>query len=589
MADPSLILVERVSAALAEAFPTEAGTDPVIRPSANPAFGDYQANVAMALAKRMGLKPRDVADAIVKKLAADDLLAGPAEVAGPGFINLRLADGWLSEQVGHLEGDQRLGIGADAHPQRVVVDYSSPNVAKEMHVGHLRTTIIGDALVRMLEFQGHTVVRQNHLGDWGTPFGMLIEHLIDEGAHSEGGAEHLSVGDLTAFYKAARAKFDSEPGFDDRARNRVVLLQAGDTETLALWRHLVAESTSYFNVVYRELGVLLTDDDLAGESMYNPMLEDTIAELQAKGLAVESDGALCVFPPGFTNRDGDPLPLMLRKRDGGYGYDTTDLAAIRHRIAPERDGGLDAQLLLYCVGTPQAQHFNMIFAAGEQAGWLGGDTGRRGAHINNGSVLGADGKMLKTRAGDTPRLVDMLAEAVDRAAGVVAELSPHLPADEQADVAHKVGIGGVKYADLSTDRASDYRFDLDRMLAREGNTATYLQYAAARCRSIARNAAEQGVTAGPITLTHPAERALALLLLQMDGELRTSLDTFSPHKWCSHLFDLAQAFTTFYEACPVLRADGEATRASRLSLCILVERALTLGLALLGIETPERM
>ena len=582
MADPSVALEAALRAAVAAAFPEVADADPVVRPAADSRFGDYQANGAMALAKRLGGRPpRELAQAIAARLDAEAAGLEPPEVAGPGFLNLRLTPAWLSARVTELLDDPRLGITADPAPERVVVDYSAPNVAKEMHVGHLRSTIIGDALVRILAFLGHDVVRQNHVGDWGTPFGMLIEHLLDLG-EDEAAAE-LSVGDLTAFYQEARKKFDADPDFADRGRQRVVLLQSGDEETLRLWHILVDESKRYFNLVYRRLGVLLADDDLAGESFYNDLLGPTCDELEERGIAVPSEGALCIFPPGFIGRDGGPMPLMVKKSDGGFGYDATDLAAVRYRT---RD--LDATYLVYVVGAPQAQHLALVFAGATLAGWLGGVTGRRAVHVAFGSVLGTDGKMLKTRAGGTTKLIDLLDEAVERAAAIVAERS-ELSEGEQAAVAESVGIGCVKYADLSSDRMRDYTFDYDRMLATDGNTAAYLQYAVARCRSILRKAEGEAAPATEVVIAEPAERALALALLRLDGAVRAAATDLAPHKLAGHLFDLAQGFTSFYDACPVLRAPDEATRGSRLALCLLTADALALGLGLLGIQAPERM
>ncbi len=583
MADPAALLEASLRAAVAAAFPEAADADPVIRPATDPRFGDYQANGAMGLAKRLGGRPpREVAQALAAHLDAAGAGVEPPEVAGPGFLNLRFTPAWLSARVTELLTDPRLGVARGPASVRVVVDYSAPNVAKEMHVGHLRSTIIGDALARVLGFLGHDVVRQNHIGDWGTPFGMLIEHLLDLGEHEA--AAELSVGDLTAFYQEARKKFDAEPTFAERARRRVVLLQAGDEETLRHWHLLVEESKRYFNLVYRRLGVLLTDDDLAGESFYNDLLGPTCDELEQRGLAVLSDGALCVFPPGFSGRDGGPMPLMVKKSDGGFGYDATDLAALRYRT---RD--LGATSLVYVVGSPQAQHLALVFAGATVAGWLGGVTGRRAVHVGFGSVLGTDGKMLKTRTGASVKLIDLLDEAVERAAAIVAERSELSP-EEQAEVAEAVGIGGVKYADLSSDRIRDYTFDYDRMLATDGNTAAYLQYAAARCRSILRKAdLPPADRPTEVVVAEPAERLLAVALLRLDGAVRATAADLAPHKLCGHLFEIAQAFTSFYDACPVLKAPDEATRRSRLALCRLTADGVALGLGLLGIHAPERM
>jgi len=490
----------------------------------------------------------------------------------------------VARELAETAGDGRLGVTPAAAPETVVVDYSSPNVAKEMHVGHLRSTILGDALGRVLTALGHRVIRQNHVGDWGTPFGMLIEHLLDQDA---AGAEGLSASDLNAFYKAARVKFDAEPAFAERARARVVLLQGGDEATLLHWRRLVAASTRYFGSIYGRLGVALTDADLAGESLYNPMLDAVASDLEALGLARISEGALCVFPPGFTGREGEPLPLIVRKQDGGYGYAATDLAAIRHRT-----GKLGATRLVYVVGSPQAQHLGMVYAVARLAGWLAPPA--RAEHVGFGSILGPDKKMFRTRGGDTVRLSDLLDEADERAAQVIAEKNPELDPEARAKVAHAVGVGAVKYADLSNDRIKDYVFDWDRMLAFEGNTAPYLMYAHARIRSIFRKSegkpeAEAPGGAGAIVVAAPAERALALELLRFGAVVREVGETLHPHKLCAYLFELATAFTAFYEACPVLRAATDDERRSRLAMCDLVARVLAAGLGLLGIEAPDRM
>ena len=588
MADPLDDLLPRFSRAVEAAFGAEhAGADPVLRRSAQPKFGDYQANGAMALGKALDRNPREVATAIVEHL---DLagVAEPPEVAGPGFVNIRLLPDYLSAKASELARDERLGVRPVADPETVVVDYSQPNVAKEMHVGHLRSTIIGDAIVRVLEFLGHKVVRQNHLGDWGTNFGMLIEHLGDLG--EDEAAATLSLGDLEAFYQQAKAKFDADPAFAERARLRVVALQGGDTATLAHWQLLIDLSTRYFSTVYDLLGVCLTEDDIAGESFYNPMLADVADDLEAKGLAVLDDGALCVYPPGFTGRDGKPFPLMVRKSDGGFGYDATDLAALRYRV---RD--LGAQRIIYVVDARQSQHFALLFKAGEMAGWLG--DGRRAEHVAFGAVLGPDGRPFKTRAGGTVKLVALLHEAIERAEAVVLVKNPDLDAATQSGVARAVGVGAVKYADLSNDRAKDYVFDLDRMLAMDGNTGPYLQYAHVRARSIARKAAADGAAPAPagsgdaasVVVAEPAERALVLQLLALEGVVQATAETLQPHRLTTYLFELASAFTSFFENCPVLRADTPEQRASRLVLTDLTARTIRLGLDLLGIEAPERM
>jgi len=562
---------------LQSAFDTvERGADPVLRPSDH---ADFQANGTLALAKRVGRKPRELAEHIVGVVSLDDLCE-KVEVSGPGFINLTLSTPFIASQVSALGADPQLGV-PPAETEIVVVDYSAPNVAKEMHVGHLRGTVIGDALCRMLTFVGHDVRRENHIGDWGTPFGMLIEHLVDLG--EEKAVATLSVGDLDAFYREARASFDEDESFRDRSRRRVVLLQSGDEETLRLWRVLVAESVRYFDEVYTKLGVLLTDDDLRGESAYNSMLSDVVTDLDALGLLVESEGARCVFPPGFTNRNGDPLPLIVQKSDGGFGYAATDLAAIRDRV--ERIG---ATRILYVVGSTQAQHLEMCFAAAALAGWL--PPGVFAAHVSHGSVLDADRKMFKTRSGDRVRLVDLLDEAVERAGAAVAEKNPDLDVASRAAVAQILGIGAIKYADLSTDRTRDYLFDWERMLAFEGNTAPYLQYAHARIRSIFRRGNVEVPAPGDTPLvTEPTERALALELLGFADAVTSTLSSWSPSRLCAYLFDLASTFTGFYETCPVLKAPSEELRHSRLVLCDLTARVLAQGLALLGIVAPDQM
>jgi len=553
----------------------EPGADPVLRPSDH---ADFQANGALALAKRLGRKPRDLAEELVAAASFDDLCE-KVEVSGPGFINLTLSGSFIAAQVSVLSADPRLGVET-AESERVVVDYSSPNVAKEMHVGHLRGTVIGDALCRILTFVGHDVVRENHVGDWGTNFGMLIEHLVDLG--EENAVKELSMGDLDSFYRQARASFDDET-FGDRSRRRVVLLQSDDEETLRLWRILVAESVKYFDEVYSKLGVLLTDDDIVGESFYNAMLPGIVEDLEARGLLVESDGARCVFPPGFTNRNGDPLPLIVQKSDGGYGYAATDLAAIRDRV--DRIG---AHRILYVVGAPQSQHLEMIFATAAMAGWL--TNGVEATHVAFGSVLDADRKMFRTRSGDRVQLVDLIDEAVERAGAAVAERNPDLDAEKRAAVAQMLGIGAIKYADLSTDRARDYIFDWERMLAFEGNTAPYLQYAHARIRSIFRrgNLAVPAPGLVPV-LAEPAERALALVLLGFADAVTSTLSAWNPSRLCAYLFDLATTFTGFYENCPVLKAPTDELRESRLALSDLTARVLAQGLALLGIIAPDQM
>ncbi|GAA5160317.1 arginine--tRNA ligase [Pseudonocardia eucalypti] len=590
MADDVCSLAEltrgAVSAAMRAALPAElAEADPLIRRSEH---ADYQANAAMSLAKKAGRKPRDLADAIAGALREDPAAGLAVEVSGPGFLNLSVTDRAVWRQVAARLADDRLGVGTPQLGRRTVVEYSSPNIAKEMHVGHLRTTIIGDALARLLEYLGAEVLRQNHLGDWGTQFGMLIQ-FIDEHPDAKWRAQDLAEGDagtvsaLDGLYRQARAKFDADPEFADRARRRVVTLQSGDEATLAVWRELVRESEKAFQVIYDYLGVSLNAQHSAGESTYNRYLDEVAAEVEASGVGQISDGALCVFFDGVTGADGNPVPLIVRKSDGGYGYATTDLAAIRYRI---RD--LKMNRLIYVVGAPQALHFRMVFDTARRLGWLTDDV--EAVHIAFGNVLGPDGKPFKTRAGGTVRLVELLDEAVARARAEI-ETKPHTLEPQELDVvARQAGIGAVKYADLATSRTKDYSFDPDRMVSFNGNTGVYLQYAHTRIRSILRKLPEDARTELDVDAPlHPAERGLILLNDQFAGTLTEVADTLEPHRLCGYLFSLAKAFTEFYEACPVLTAETEQLRANRVELCRLTGATLAEGLRLLGIETPDRM
>jgi arginyl-tRNA synthetase len=565
------VLLGRLTSAFDAIFE---GSDPVLRPSDR---SDYQANGVMALAKSLGENPRDTAQQVLARL--DVVGIAEVEVAGPGFLNLTLMTPFLNDQLRALLDDDRLGV-ARVNGRVAVIDYSAPNVAKEMHVGHLRSTVIGDALARMYRFRGDTVIARNHVGDWGTPFGMLIEHLLDLG--EDEAIASLSIGDLDAFYRAARTKFEEDESFKERSRARVVALQSGDAETRRLWQILVDESVAYFANVYCALDVTLTPADVVGESHYNDMLDDVVRDLGEAGLLVESGGALCVFPAGFTNRDGEPLPLIVQKRDEGFGYAATDLAAVRDRV-----WNLHADEILYVVGAPQGQHFEMVFAVARAAGWLP-DTVRC-EHVAFGNVLGPDRKMFKTRSGETVKLIGLLEEATHRADAALALRSSTLTEDERHHLATQIARAAVKYADLSTDRQRDYVFDLDRMVAFEGDTGPYLQYAHARLRSIFRRLEspwDPGATT--FALDDPAERALALGLLAFPEAFDAAIATLQPHRLSGYLFDLAQRFTSFYEACPVLSA-AEPTRSQRLGLCELTSRTLALGLSLLGIEAPEQM
>jgi len=574
MADLFAVLTER----LAPAFDGVAGAhgvDPVVRPSDH---ADAQANGALALAKRLGRNPRDVAADVVA--AADLEGVATAEIAGPGFINLTVDTSLLNTMLVGVSGDDRLGVPAD-RPRRYLVDYSAPNVAKELHIGHLRSTVIGDAVVRMLGFLGHDVVRENHVGDWGRPFGILIEQLVEVGAEND---DDLNLDRTGELYKQATARFADDPGFAERARARVVSLQRREPDTIAVWRRLVELSEAQWQEDYSKLGVLLTVDDVVGESFYEDLMPTVVERLAAAGLLTESDGALVVFPPGFTNRDGDPLPLIVRSSAGASTYATSDLACVIDRI--ER---VKAEILIYVVGAPQARYFEMLFAVSAMAGWL--QPPAEAVHVPFGHVLGTDGKMLRSRSGDPVALHDVVDEAIERGVAAVVAKNPELPAALRQTIGHAVGVGALKYADLSTDRVRDYVFDWDRMLSFDGNTAPYLQYAHTRICSLFRRAEFQRDDArgASVIVDEPQERALALRLLGYEAALREAAARYSPHRLCTYLYELAADFTVFYEHCPVLRAPSEELRASRLALSGLTARTLAHGLGLLGIDAPEQM
>ncbi|WP_258081308.1 arginine--tRNA ligase [Nocardia nova] len=577
------LVADAVSRAVSVVRPDAAGADPVVRRSAH---ADFQSNVALPLAKRLKTKPAELAKELAENLETAGAPVVSVESSGPGFLNIGVSDTAVWQQVTARLDDERLGVAASEEGRRTVIDYSAPNIAKEMHVGHLRTTIIGDSLARVLEFLGAEVVRQNHLGDWGTQFGMLIQYL-DEHPDARWRHEDLaerdgsSVSALDALYKAARKEFDADSAFADRSRARVVALQAGDPATLARWREIVSESEQAFADIYRRLGVLLTAEDSVGESFYNSMLVDIIDELVGKGIAVESNGALVVFSKEVNGPDGRPVPLMVRKSDGGYGYDTTDLATIRYRI-----NELGAQRLLYVTDSRQALHFQLIFETARRAGWLTDKVDAE--HIAYGTVLGPDGRPFKTRTGGTVRLMDLLDDAFTKAREVVADKDPDLDPAELDKIAEQAGIGAVKYADLSTSRIKDYTFDLDRMIAFNGNTSVYLQYAHTRIRSILRKAGEPAPVVDVDLVLEPAERALALELDAYSSTVREVAETLEPHRLCGYLYELARDFTTFYDNCPVLSAD-EPVRRNRLALCRLTAATLAHGLGLLGIAAPERM
>lgn len=540
-----------------------------------------------SLAGILKKSPQEIAIQI-SELVASDLQSFAIVSSMSGFVNITAKPEWLSNRISILLADPRLGVSVD-QKKTFVVDYSAPNVAKEMHVGHLRSTVIGDTIVRMLEFKGHTVIRENHVGDWGTPFGMLIEHLLDLG--EDRAANELGVGDLDSFYKQARSKFVSDEEFANRSRSRVVLLQGGDAETLRLWRILVNESMRYFNEVYSMLGVMLTDDDIRGESSYQELLPEVVYRLKESGDLEESDGADVVFPGGWVNRDGEPLPMIIRKADGGYNYSTSDLACIIDRV--ER---LGCDGFLYVVGTPQKQHFEMVFQVAKKAGFMSHN--HQAVHVNFGSVLDTDGKVLKSREGEVIKLHDLLEEAIRRAKQSIDDKNPDLLGEEREEVARAVGIGAVKYADLSTERTKDYVFDWEKMLSFEGNTAPYLQYAYARISSIFRKWGGdreslttnlESLMESELSNLRSEEILLSRRLVEFPSILDDSVSTFSPHKLCKHLHSIASSFASFYENCGILKEDDEAISRRRLALCEVTSRELKLGLEMMGINVPERM
>ena len=545
----------------------------MVGPSQSEQFGDYQSNAAMSLAKTVGAKPREVAEKIVARLDLSDMAAAPT-IAGPGFINVRLSNTWLAKELQKLPADRRLGIEKTVRPQTVVVDYSGPNVAKEMHVGHLRSTIIGDAISRVLEFQGNTIIRQNHIGDWGTQFGMLIQY-VEELKDASGAVTGVVLSDWEEFYRRAKEKFDGDPEFASRARQAVVRLQNGESNANRTWKLIRDLSLSAHSEVYTRLGVLLALSDERGESAYNADLPGIVTDLKKAGLAVESDGATVVFIDG----EGKP-PLIVQKTDGGYLYATTDLAAIRYRISQ-----LHANRIVYVHDSRQAHHFAQVFATAKKAGWAS-DVSLEYAPF--GTMLGEDGKPFKTRTGGTVKLKELLDEAEQRALAVVTEKNAALPEEQKTQIARAVGIGGVKYSDLAKDRISDYVFSFDKMLALDGNTAPYLQYAHARIQSIFRKAQAASSTGVQIDLTSPFELALAKHILRFGEVVEIVARELKPHHLCTYLYDLATKFSGFYENCPVLQSDDK-TRASRLALCELTARTLESGLDLLGIEHPDQM
>jgi arginyl-tRNA synthetase len=578
------ILRVRFQEALVAAFgPEFADTDPVLAPATNPKFGDYQANVAMSLAKRLGQPPRAIASQILDHLNVANYCTKP-EIAGPGFINLHLKPDYLTDQLTALHHSPRLNL-PQVTPKTIVDDFSSPNIAKEMHVGHLRSTIIGDCIARVLEFQGHQVLRLNHVGDWGTQFGMLITYLREVCPDALTTSNAIDLGDLVAFYRQAKKRFDADEAFQTVSRQEVVRLQSGKAESRQAWELLCDQSRREFQVIYTWLDIQLTE---RGESFYNPFLPQVVADLDEKNLLVEDQGARCVFLEGFTNKEGNPQPLIVQKSDGGYNYATTDLAALRYRI--QQDG---AERLIYITDAGQSTHFTQVFQVADRAGWI--PDGTEVVHVPFGLVLGEDGKKLKTRSGETIRLRDLLDEAIARArADLESRLQESNRQESEAFIAHTaqvVGISAVKYADLSQNRLSNYIFSFDKMLALQGNTAPYLLYAYARIQSIARKGEidfEQLSGKVQWHLEDESEFALAKQLLQLAEVLDSLAQDLLPNRLCQYLFELSQKFNQFYDRCSVLHAD-EPVRTSRLLLCNLTARTLKLGLSLLGIPVLERM
>ncbi|MEH6543212.1 MAG: arginine--tRNA ligase [Porticoccaceae bacterium] len=572
---------------------TAAGIDDTFAPhlaqSARPEFGDFQANGVLAAAKAAKTNPRELAQAVVDKLDLADI-ASTVEIAGPGFINIHLANGFLGHSLMALSTDSRLGVEKVDAPETVVVDYSSPNLAKAMHVGHLRSSIIGDAVVRVLEYRGDTVIRQNHMGDWGTQFGMLIAELEDQLVATEGataGAKEnpdIALADLEIFYQQAKAHFDADPNFATKARDYVVKLQSGDAHCRTLWQQFIDTSVAHSESIYQQLNVSLSHTDIRPESAYNDDLEPIANELIQQGLAGESDGALVVFLDELANKKGEPSPVIVRKSDGGYLYATTDLAALRYR-----DQQLKATRILYFIDARQALHMKQVFTLARKAGFVDNDISLE--HHAFGTMMGPDGKPFKTRTGGTVKLADLLTEAVHRAEQLVSEKNPQLSSDERNDIARKVGIGAVKYADLSKTRTQDYIFNWDSMLSFEGNTAPYLQYAYTRIQSIFRKAGISGEDSNAaIVITEEQEKKLALQLLGFSDTLEQVAREAYPHVLCTYLYDLASAFMSFYEHCPILKDHIDApTRDSRLAMCKVTARTLSQGLDLLGIETMEAM
>ena len=563
-------------------LPAEAKRPAKIDRTKDKNHGDFATNIALMLAKPAGMKPRDLAEKLIAALPADNAVA-KVEIAGPGFINFFQADDWLTGLLDQALADEHLGVARPAQAQTVVVDYSSPNLAKEMHVGHLRSSIIGDAVVRTLEFLGHKVVRQNHVGDWGTQFGMLLAYLEEQKSEESDTELSRELGDLEGFYRAAKQRFDESDAFATRARSLVVKLQAGDEDCLALWREFNSVSLSHCQAVYDRLGVSLTPADVRGESAYNDDLAQVVSDLDAKGLLSEDQGAQCVFMDEFKNKEGAPLPVIVKKADGGYLYATTDLAALRYRA-----GTLHADRMLYFVDQRQALHFQQMFSLAKRAGFVPENTELE--HMGFGTMNGPDGRPFKTRDGGTVKLIDLLDEAEQRAYTLVRDKNPELDDSALRTIAHAVGIGAVKYADLSKNRSSDYIFNFEQMLSFEGNTAPYLLYAYTRVASVFRKAGlDMADVNGNFLLQEEAEQALAARLVQFGEVLESVAEKGLPHLLCTYLYDVAGLFSTFYEHCPILSGDNEALKQSRLKLAALTARTLKQGMELLGLSPLERM
>lgn len=574
---------QHLADALASALPEADGVDPLLRRSDR---ADFQANGILALAKKAKSNPRELATQVVGDIVTGDVIKD-VEVSGPGFLNITVADKAITENLAARHADsERLGVPLKDDAGITVVDYAQPNVAKEMHVGHLRSAVIGDALRGMLDFTGEQTIGRHHIGDWGTQFGMLIQYLFEhpgELAPPEDVDGEQAMSNLNRVYKASRAVFDADDEFKERARKRVVALQSGDKETLELWQQFVDESKVYFYSVFEKLDMEVRDEEIVGESAYNEGMPETARLLEEMGVAVRSEGALVVFFDDIRGKDDQPVPLIVQKADGGFGYAASDLTAIRNRVVD-----LHATTLLYVVDVRQSLHFKMVFETARRAGWLGDDVTAH--NMGYGTVLGADGKPFKTREGETVRLEDLLDEAVQRAAEVVREKAQDLTEDEIQERAAQVGIGAVKYADLSTSPNRDYKFDLDQMVSLNGDTSVYLQYAYARIQSILRKAGESGPAAHPELELHAAERALGLHLDAFGDTVFEAAAEYAPHKLAAYLYQLASLFTSFYDKCPVIKPEPPKDVAeNRLLLCDVTARTLHQGMALLGIRTPERL